>query len=88
MSTPAGVSFATHTADPTSSRAELASIPFTSLLKAQKQLNKGKQKANGKGKGAQEGGNDDARDANGKKLPKNAKGKGKGDHAGRSNKHA
>ncbi|KAG0660917.1 rRNA biogenesis protein rrp36 [Rhodotorula mucilaginosa] len=67
---------------------QLASIPFTSLLKAQKQLNKGKQKANGKGKGAQEGGDDGARDANGKKLPKNAKGKGKGDHAGRSNKHA
>ncbi|GAA5985183.1 hypothetical protein JCM10908_002558 [Rhodotorula pacifica] len=72
-------------ADP---EAKLASIPFTSLLKAQKQLNKGKQKAVAKGKGAQDGGEEDARDAGGKRLAKNAKGKGKGDRGGRTNKHA
>lgn len=65
-------------------RAELASIPFTSLLKAQKQLNKAKQKTNGKGKAAAGDEHDETR-----KSAKAGKGKGKGKtDAGRSNKHA
>lgn len=67
------------------SLAELAAIPFDSLVKAQRQLNKGKQKANGKGKPTQE-----EEEEQGRRPVKGAKGKGKGkgDQAGRSNKHA
>ncbi|GAA6018916.1 hypothetical protein JCM10207_009194 [Rhodosporidiobolus poonsookiae] len=63
---------------------QLAQIPFGMVLKAQKQLNKGKQAAKGKGKGrAEEDEEEEGRPGKTKK-----KGKGRADIASRSNKHA
>lgn len=67
------------------SHAELASIPFTSLLKAQKQLNKGKQKGKGKERATED--EEDVR-RSGKKGGKGGKGKMREDDHHRSNKHA
>ncbi|BGP34489.1 rRNA bioproteinsis protein rrp36 [Rhodotorula toruloides] len=64
---------------------ELASIPFTSLLKAQKQLNKGNQKGKGKERATEDEG--DVR-RTGKKGGKDGKGKMREDDHHRSNKHA
>ncbi|GAA5887921.1 hypothetical protein JCM5296_001497 [Sporobolomyces johnsonii] len=67
---------------------QLSAIPFTSLLKAQKQLNKGKQ-AQGKGKGrADDDEDEDGRAGGPRGKAKLGKGKGRHDMGGRSNKHA
>lgn len=73
-------------------RAELAEIPFTSLLKAQKQLKQGG-KNKGKGRAAEQDDDEDegsgARSGKGKKGGKGAKGgRGRAEIESRSNKHA
>ncbi|GAA6019207.1 hypothetical protein JCM11491_001417 [Sporobolomyces phaffii] len=80
--------------------AKLASIPFTSLLKAQKQLSKSTAHASRKGKGKakanededdEDDDDDDARDGSRKgkkKSPQDRAGRGKKGIEGRSNKHA
>ncbi|GAA5946668.1 hypothetical protein JCM3765_000339 [Sporobolomyces pararoseus] len=75
---------------------QLASIPFTSLLKAQKQLSKSTAHASRKGKGkakqveAEEEEEDGAprKGKNGKNQNRDKNGRGKGGPEGRSNKHA
>lgn len=75
--------------DPLVSPAELAEIPFTSLLKAQKQLKKQQGKNGGKGKARDEdeGGPEEESAARHGRARK-GKGKGRAEHEGRSNKHA
>ncbi|GJN93505.1 hypothetical protein Rhopal_006562-T1 [Rhodotorula paludigena] len=73
-------------------RSELAEIPFTSLLKAQKQLKQGG-KNKGKGRAAEQDDDEDegsgARSGKGKKGGKGAKGRrGRAEIESRSNKHA
>jgi len=76
--------------------AELASIPFDSLLKAQKQLSKSTAHASRKSKGkGKQVDNEEAEEADegstrkGKKnQTKDKKGRGKGGPEGRSSKHA
>ncbi|KPV73873.1 uncharacterized protein RHOBADRAFT_45165 [Rhodotorula graminis WP1] len=69
---------------------QLAEIPFTSLLKAQKQLKKQQGKSGGKGKARDEdeGEPDEEQSAGRHGRARKGKGKGRAEHEGRSNKHA
>ncbi|GAA6054353.1 hypothetical protein JCM3770_003331 [Rhodotorula araucariae] len=70
---------------------QLASIPFTSLLKAQKQLKKQQGKTGAKGKSRDDGPEEEDEDAGSGLRGKSrrvGKGKGRADRESRSNKHA